>query len=218
MITLVGSLKGGSGKSTVTFNLAVWLAEAGCKVTAFDLDPQQTLVDVGQVRAEEGYSPDLDIKTLTDGDDVEQNIRSSRGSSEEILVDVGTSDMSALLSAVSVAERILIPVLPSQADVWSAQRFLKIVGKACKDRQRIPEILGFINRSDTHALVRESDEAEQVLGELPGVMLLKTRLGQRTVFRRSFSEGLGVFELEPASKATHEFNLLASTLFPKVVY
>ncbi|MES9936900.1 MAG: ParA family protein, partial [Sedimenticola sp.] len=28
MITVVGSLKGGSGKSTVTFNLAVWLSMA----------------------------------------------------------------------------------------------------------------------------------------------------------------------------------------------
>ena len=28
MITVIGSLKGGSGKSTVTFNLAIWLAMA----------------------------------------------------------------------------------------------------------------------------------------------------------------------------------------------
>lgn len=38
MITVVGSLKGGSGKSTITFNLAVWLAMADQKVLAIDAD------------------------------------------------------------------------------------------------------------------------------------------------------------------------------------
>ena len=42
MITVVGSLKGGSGKSTVTFNLAVWLAMADVKVQLVDADPQAT--------------------------------------------------------------------------------------------------------------------------------------------------------------------------------
>ncbi len=51
MITLVGSLKGGSGKSTVTFNLAVWLSMAGQEVLAIDVDPQATLSDVAEVRS-----------------------------------------------------------------------------------------------------------------------------------------------------------------------
>ena len=42
MITIVGSLKGGSGKSTLTFNLAVWLTLAENKVLVVDADPQAT--------------------------------------------------------------------------------------------------------------------------------------------------------------------------------
>ena len=37
------------GKSTVTFNLAVWLSMAGQEVLA-DVDPQATLSDVAEVR------------------------------------------------------------------------------------------------------------------------------------------------------------------------
>ena len=51
MITVIGSLKGGSGKSTVTFNLAVWLAMAEVSVLVIDADPQATLSDVAEVRA-----------------------------------------------------------------------------------------------------------------------------------------------------------------------
>ncbi len=59
MITVVGNLKGGCGKSTISFNLAVWLATAGVDVVAFDLDPQATLSDVAEVRAEEEVIPHI---------------------------------------------------------------------------------------------------------------------------------------------------------------
>ena len=32
MITVIGNFKGGTGKSTVAFNLAIWLASQGRKV------------------------------------------------------------------------------------------------------------------------------------------------------------------------------------------
>ena len=44
MRLLVASLKGGSGKSTLSFNLAVWLAHRG-PLRLYDLDPQATPVD-----------------------------------------------------------------------------------------------------------------------------------------------------------------------------
>ncbi|WP_462322975.1 ParA family protein, partial [Halochromatium sp.] len=43
MITVIGSLKGGSGKSTLTFNLGVWLSLAEVDVQLLDADPQGTL-------------------------------------------------------------------------------------------------------------------------------------------------------------------------------
>ena len=55
MITVIGSLKGGSGKSTVTFNLAIWLVMAECSVAVIDADPQATLTDALEVRREEGF-------------------------------------------------------------------------------------------------------------------------------------------------------------------
>ena len=59
MITVIANLKGGTGKSTVTFNLAIWLQSMGRRVTAIDLDPQQTLADAaalaeGRFASDEG--------------------------------------------------------------------------------------------------------------------------------------------------------------------
>ena len=206
MITVIGSLKGGSGKSTVTFNLAIWLAMAECDVAVIDADPQATLTDVLEVRREEGFQPlveRLGAKWMKDRGDLEQR--------DEVLIDVGTASMDNLKRAISIADRLLVPVPPSQADIWSTQRFLRFVDKEAGKRK--PEVLGFINRADTHHAVRESDEAAAALVSLAGIRYLRPRLSQRTVYRRSFSEGLAVFEQEPRGKGAAECNALAAVLY-----
>lgn len=208
MITVIGNLKGGSGKSTVTFNLAVWLARNGASTIAFDLDPQATLSDVAEVREEEGHLPKIAVFRAE-----HDPVRLIKEHDGEVLVDVGASNLWALRQAINMADRILVPATPSQADVWSTQRFLGIVQDALKG-DKPPQIWGFLNRADTHSSVRESDETEEALASLPGLHILKTRLGQRTIFRRSFSEGLAVFELERSGKAAIEVLRLAETLYP----
>jgi chromosome partitioning protein len=209
MITVVGSLKGGSGKSTVTFNLGVWLAMADINVQLVDIDPQATLTDVVEVRQEEGFAPPLrvlDKRALT---------RDRLKGADETLIDVGTSDMESMRLALSLCDRVIVPVQPSQADIWSSQRYIHLVRSV--ERQGQPEILGFINRGDTHHAVRETNEAAAALVSLPGIRFIKPRLSQRTVFRRSFSEGLAVFELESKGKAAREFLALAAALFSNLV-
>ncbi|WP_295581904.1 AAA family ATPase [uncultured Lamprocystis sp.] len=209
MITLVGSLKGGSGKSTVTFNLGVWLAMANVKVQLVDIDPQATLTDVTEVRQEERFDPPLRV-----GDRQLLSREQLRGA-DETLIDVGTADMESLRLALSLCDRVIVPVQPSQADIWSVQRFVHLVSSV--ERAQPPEVLGFINRGDTHHAVRETNEAAAALVSLPGIRFIKPRLSQRTVFRRSFSEGLAVFELESKGKAAREFLALAAVLYANLV-
>lgn len=206
MITLIGNLKGGTGKSTVTFNLALWVATRHNKhVVVYDLDPQATTADAFEIREEEGYLPAIQPQTSVD------QLGSEVGNSE-VLVDMGLADMAALEVAVRKADRILVPVAPSQADVWSTQRFLKMVetirgGKAV-------ELVAVINRADTHHAVRETGEAAEAIEMLGGITLLEPRLYMRTTYRRSFSEGLAVFEMEPRSKAAAEVEALGRVLYP----
>ena len=209
MITVIANLKGGSGKSTVTFNLGLWLQMKGQPVIAYDLDPQQTLTDVAEVRREEGYTPPLQVNQPRDSllDDMKYHPKKT-----QVLVDVGASNMDAMKQALSIADRIIIPVPPSQPDVWATQRFLNIVNEL--DDSNKPEMRVFVNRADTHRAIRESDETEEVLDQLPGVELIPQRLYQRTVYRRSLSEGMSIFEISKRSKAVDEFNRLAGILYP----
>jgi chromosome partitioning protein len=205
MITVVGNLKGGTGKSTVAFNLSLWLAtHRNVYVAVYDLDPQATLSDALEIRAEDGYTPKIIPKNTVDS-------LGSEGENAEVIVDIGMSDTDAMKQAIAQADRIVVPVGPSQADVWSTQRFLKLVQDVKKSDD--VKILGFMNRADTHKAVRETDEAYEALKTLPLITMLIPRLYQRTVYRRSFSEGLAVFELDPRSKATTEVEALGNVLY-----
>ena len=210
MITVIGSLKGGSGKSTVTFNLAIWLAMAERNVAVIDADPQATLTDVLEVRRDERFQPMVERLDSAQMED-RGNLLAEH---EEVLIDVGTASMENLKLAVTIADRLLVPVPPSQADIWSTQRFLRFVDSVVGKRK--PEILGFINRADTHHAIRESDEAEAMLAELTDLQPLGLRLGQRTAFRRSLSEAQAVFELDARSKASQELEKLAAALYPEL--
>lgn len=205
MITVIGNLKGGTGKSTVTFNLAVWLALNDHEVKIFDLDPQATLSDVGDIREEDEYEPFIAISSSFE--------QLEAAKEEQILVDVGTADTDAMRKAIALTDRIIVPVPPSQADIWSTQRFIKMV-MDIRGKEDMPQMLGFVNRADTHIGVRETGEAEEALKMLPHIDLIESRLYQRTTYRRSFSEGLAVFELEPKGKAAAEVNKFASIVYP----
>jgi len=209
MITLIGSLKGGSGKSTVTFNLGIWLARADTPVMLYDIDPQSTLTDALDVRREEKFSPLPKVHGR-----YPKNSRNGSEAAEEVLIDVGTANMQGMKKAIAQADRIVVPVAPSQADIWSAQRFLYMIAGTIEHNQKPPEIIVFLNRADTNPAVRESDQASEALSSLPGIRLLKSRLCLRTAYRRSFSEGLAVFELEPNGRAAEEFQEFARALYP----
>ena len=210
MLTVIGNLKGGTGKSTVAFNLAVWLAHEKSGVRVFDLDPQATLIDTAEIREEDGYEPTFEVSN--DIDELEMLAHGKGKKTPQLLADVSATNMLHMMKAISLAKRVLIPVQPSQADIWSTQRFLKIVLSSI-DQKKKPEIFGFINRADTHIGVRETGEAEEALRMLPNIEALDTRLYQRTAYRRSFSEGLAVFEQDPMCKAAREMKKLAKILY-----
>ncbi len=208
MITVIGNMKGGTGKSTVSFNLAVWLAQHNQSVRVFDCDPQKTMSDVLQVRIEEGYAPAL--APAEDADDLSHLSRKDSPNNQHLLIDASMSDKNSLSQAILLADQILIPVAPSQADIWSTQRFLNLILSL---RPKPPRLVAVLNRADTHPFVAETKETEEALDRLNAIERVPFRLHNRTSYRRSFSEGLAVFELEPNGKASWEFLQMAKALF-----
>lgn len=213
-LVVVGNLKGGSGKSTVAFNLAVWLSKSGVGIDLVDLDPQKTLSDLIAVRREVGASPMIEAPATSVGPSAEDP--SDDGPSADgrwTLVDFGAADVERMREVVPRADLILVPVLPSQADIWATQRYLKMILAIRKQGARIAL---FVNRADPGEASRETRETLTALkamaGMCDGALVLPTMLGRRIAFCRSLSEGQGVFELKARSKASEEFQAFAKSV------
>ena len=203
MLTLFANFKGGTGKSTVVFNMAMWRISQGKKVTVVDLDPQRTVTDVAAIRLEDAIDPPLSVV---------HSLPEKGKARGDWLIDVGTSDMGAVGDAIRACTQIVIPVTPSQADIWATQRFLEII-KEERGAAKLPKIRAFINRADPHPRSRENAETFDALEMLGTLKPLNTKLVQRLAFRRSFSEGLAVNELEPSGKAAAELDDLANEIY-----
>ncbi len=205
MITVFGNLKGGTGKSTVALNVAAFLAVNGKSSRLFDIDPQGTLSDLVDIRREEGHRPAIAVQ--------HQVAKLHTTVSSEVLVDVGTSDMPSLRYAISVADRIVTPVPPSQPDVWALQRFIAIVREGSLGRAMPPQHLCFINRADAGSDFADNRQARAALESLRSVRFLDATWCDRKVYRQSLSEGLAAFELDPEGGAAAEVTRLCMILY-----
>ncbi|CAK0767856.1 Chromosome partitioning protein [Gammaproteobacteria bacterium] len=206
MIILVGNLKGGTGKSTIAFNLAVWSAYQQRRTLLVDADPQHTTSDLITLRREEGHQPMI-YSVVAEERRLGEELNKIENIFENILVDIAAGDRESFRAALKVADRLLIPLLPGQADVWALHNVMELVTAARVEKPSL-EVIAVINRADTNIQVRETQETEEALRQI-GLPVSKVQIGNRVTFRRSLTEGLGVMEWEPRSRAAKEMEILA---------
>lgn len=115
MILLLGGEKGGSGKSCLAQNLAVWLQARGGDVLLLDADPQGTTADWAAERADQGDLPAIPV--VQAHGNIRQTLLDLRGRYRQIVVDAGGADSEALRSAMTVATHMLIPFRPKRRDL-----------------------------------------------------------------------------------------------------
>lgn len=136
---LVINGKGGSGKTTLSTNLAVWLAKRGDTTVLVDADPQGSASYWLSSRA-------LELPTIF-GVKIEPNSRITRSfqwrapkSTRWLITDAapGLTD-NALDDIIQNHDLIIVPVLPSDIDIRASARFIgELLLSRSMRRQRRP--------------------------------------------------------------------------------
>lgn len=116
MIILIGYEKGGTGKSTLAKNLAVYLQQQGRELVAVDTDPQQTLYKWADARKDNPSAPDVTCVKLT-GSKILPDLKSLASKYQDVLIDAGGADSPALRSAMTIATHLLVPMQPNMGDL-----------------------------------------------------------------------------------------------------
>jgi chromosome partitioning protein len=189
-IYLIGSEKGGVGKTSIAFNLAILRATAGYPTLLVDADKQTSSAIWASVRADNGYKPFfICVQKLGKiGNDLLELKRNY-----EVIVDAGGTDSQELRQGIAVADRWIIPVRPSQLDLFSMSKMYRLMDEVKERVGRGPDtsiVLNAVAPSTT-----EGEECRALLEEDPKVPVMQTKLIDLVAMRRAVMAGCGVTEL-----------------------
>jgi chromosome partitioning protein len=204
---VVGQQKGGVGKSTLTANIAVALAGQGQRVIIVDADKQQTCVKWASRRQLAGTEPEVAFASLmakeTNASDFIQTLRGlgESGKFDVCLIDVGGRDNRELRASLAIADVLLAPCLPSQADIESLDEFDALVGEVSALNTEL-RALTVINKATTG--LNFSTEIELAANAIAEMEYLERPIGMvtdRPNFRATWMQGQGVHDL-PDTKSS----------------
>lgn len=213
MILTVGNTKGGVGKTTLALNIAIARAMAGRDVWLIDGDRQGTAQDAIAIRAHRGHAPGIACAAYPDGPVLRAQVQQQAHKFDDIIIDAGGRDSTALRAALTLSDVLLIPFQPRSFDVWSLGQIVALIDEARSVRDGL-RACAVLNCADPGEASIDNAEAAEAVADFPQLELLQTPLRRRKSFANAAGQGLSVLELKPADKkACEELNALLRMVF-----
>ncbi|WP_454869387.1 ParA family partition ATPase [Pseudomonas farris] len=189
-IWTIQNQKGGTTKTTTATNLAACLATVHKKnVLLIDLDGTQgSATDWAGARSDDA----VPIPCVIMRETIKRDLPRISAGYDYVIID-GIPQITPLTSdAIKIADLVVIPVQPSQYDIWATRDMVQLV----KDRREVtdgtPNVAIMVARAIRNTKI-EKTATEALEGyELP---VLKARTYQSVSYVDGIAQGLSVFDL-----------------------
>lgn len=211
MIIIIGSNKGGCGKTTTATNISVALSLKGKEVCLIDSDPQRSAAKWHKDREEAGHLPQITL--IEKLDNLTQTLRALDNKFDYIIVDVAGRNSREMITAAMAADLIIAPHQASQLDLDTLEE-LHQQTKRLQDFN--PELKVFIYHAmaSTNPSVKKVERQEFL--EYVKQFSLFEPLNSIGYYRKTYKDvipqGRSVIEHDNA-QATHEIDVLIEELF-----
>ncbi|PRG70441.1 cobyrinic acid a,c-diamide synthase [Burkholderia multivorans] len=200
--------KGGSGKTTISTNLAGALGMDGWKTMVVDLDPQGTAsIVLGNAPDDQPFPAAL--TNLAKSPKPHQEIRKFVDDYDFIVIDCPPAITSEAPSrALLIADLGLIPVGASGGNVWAVTEAIRL-GKRAQELNEDLQLRTLANMNQNIAVVKH---VFAELAEDEDVPCLKTKVGLRAAYKEAELMGKSVMQIKGATEAHREMTALKSEI------
>ncbi|RYE92269.1 MAG: chromosome partitioning protein ParA, partial [Oxalobacteraceae bacterium] len=130
MIITIGNTKGGVGKTTLAVQIAISRALSGRDVWLIDGDRQGTAAAAIATRAQSGRLPGIACAQYPDGPALRAQVQQQQHKWQDIIIDAGGRDSTALRAALVLTDVLLVPFAPRSYDVWALDDMASLIDEA----------------------------------------------------------------------------------------
>jgi chromosome partitioning protein len=205
IVAVVGN-KGGTGKTTLSLNLAAGLARRG-SVVIVDADPQQSAYQWRLIGDDNVGLPSVVAAAFG----LDKMIQALRDVHEHVVIDCPPSIKAPQTEqALRLADHALIPLQPSPMDLWATSHIARIIEKLRPENPGLRALLVMSQMEPRTTLSRLMPDAVSEL-DLP---VARTSLQRRSIHRLCVLEGRSVFQTgRRGAAAAAEINELIAEIF-----
>ena len=188
--------KGGSGKSTLSANLAVLWSNSGYKVAVIDADPQKSLTFWLSERKKYYGADDIGINFQNfDIRNLAEEVKKIKRKYDFIIIDSPPAITFETLQIIKASNGVFVPVQPSPLDLMATLPFLQIA----REERKKPLII--LNRVMPRAKLTD---AMILRLRYSGAKIARSRISSKVIFAESFAVGRGVIDINVTSDAAKE--------------
>ncbi len=210
MITVIGGIKGGGGKTTLATNLCVMRSASGKKVLLVDADEQKTASDWASQREALNIATPWTTIQLA-GKSIHTEIKKLMSHYDDIIVDVGGRDTTSQRSALAIANTCVIPFKPKSFDMWTLGAVKTMINEIRAINENL-SVYAIVNQADSRG--SDNDDSCEMIKEMSDFMCIPGSIGNRKAFANAASDGKSVVELKKNDpKATDEIKVLYRHVF-----
>lgn len=205
MIILIGSQKGGCGKSTLATNIAASLSYY-CDVVLLDADEQGTSAQWAADREDTDFPA---VHCLQKFGNIAKTAKDLATRYDQVVIDAAGRDSQELRSGLIAADYVLCPFRPSQPDIDTAKNLNDVIEQASTINASLRPF-GILTMCPTNPAINEIREAQEALsGVFP---LVDSLIHDRKAYRDAISLGSGAIETKNA-KAKAEIKQLMVQIY-----
>lgn len=196
-IIAVVNQKGGSGKTTISMQLAGTLGRQGNRVLVVDADAQGTATRWSATAPEDKPFPAAVVNLAHSGNKLHKEVQKHVGQYDFIIIDCPPAVESVIPNAaLLIANLAIVPIVPSLADLWAAVGIKKVI-ESVSDIN--PDLT---SRLLVNLLKPNTNLSKELMDTIPqfGIEMMQSTVGDRTAYKESVA-GVTVHDLGSRAEA-----------------